>query len=204
MRIPSGPAGVGGSALTNEYLNASWYELQIILNDGNHRHRDRAPVDWVYFIGQFRDLYLQSHRPEPVRLLVALTKAWQSTDPHLGPGDYRQGWRPDQNVDPRIMISAEWAPFFKPLPFEVRRALTESLLAAWLDKTLQYPIPEYLPMGSLERDYKPQYAHSDISGGKVWMAARTFRAAGVSDDLVDRLLKWGIAYASRADSLQYH
>jgi hypothetical protein len=204
VHIPSGPTGVGRSALTNEYLSSSWYELQIILNHGNHRHRDRTPVDWVYFIGQFRNLYLQSNRPEPVRLLVAVTKALQSTDPHLGPDDYRQGWRPDQNVDPRIMISAEWAPFFKPLPFEVRRTLTESLLTAWMDKTLQYPIPEYLPMGSIQRDYKPQYAHRNISGGNVWVAARAFRAAGVSDDLVDRLLKWGIAYTDRADSLQYH
>jgi hypothetical protein len=204
VRIPSGPAGVGGSALTNEYLSASWYELQIILNNGNHRHRDRTPVDWVYFIGQFRDLYMQSRQPEPVRLLVAVTKALQSTDPHLGPLDYRQGWRPDQNVDPRIMISPEWAPFFKPLPFEVHRALTESVLSAWMDKTLQYPIPEYLPMGSLERDYKPRYAQRDITGGKVWTAARAFHAAGVSDDLIDRLLKWGIAYTDRAESLQYH
>jgi hypothetical protein len=204
VHIPSGPTGVGGSALTNEYLSASWYELQIILNNGNHRHRDGTPVDWVYFVGQFRDLYGQSHQPEPVRLLVAVTKALQSTDPHLGPGDYRQGWRPDQNVDPRIMISPEWAPFFNPLPFELRRSLTESMLAAWLDKTLQYPIPEYLPMGSLERDYKTKYAQRNISGGRVWMAARAFRAAGVSDDLVGRLLKWGIAYADRADSLQYH
>ena len=86
--IPNGSAGIGGSALTNEYLSSSWYELQIILNSGNHRHRDRAPVDWVYLIGHFQDLYAQTHQPEPVRLLVAVTKAFQSTDPQLGPDDF--------------------------------------------------------------------------------------------------------------------
>ena len=202
--IPSGPAGVGGSALSNEYLSASWYELQIILNSGNHRHHDRNPVDWVYFIGQFRDLYVQSHKPEPVRLLVAVTKALQSTDSRLGPDDYRRGWRPDQNVDPRIMISSEWAPFFKPFPFEVRRALTESLLAAWMNKNLQYPIAEYLPLRSLQSDYSAGYAYNGITGGKVWEAAEDFRAAGVSEDLIDRLLNWGAAYTDRADRLQYH
>ena len=40
--IPDGPAGVGGSALTNEYFTAAWYELQIVLNSGNHQHRERA------------------------------------------------------------------------------------------------------------------------------------------------------------------
>lgn len=203
-QIPSGPTGVGGSALTNEYLSASWYELQIILNSGNHRHRDRDTVDWIYFIGQFRDLYRQSNRPEPVRLLVAITKALQSTDPRLGPEDYRRGWRPDQNVDPRIMISPDWAPLFKPLPFKLRRALTESLLAAWMDKTLQYPITEYLPLVSLQHSYSPRYAFRNISGGKVWQAAHEFRLAGVSDDLIQRLLDWGAAYTNRADSIQYH
>ena len=83
--IPNGPAGVGGSALTNEYFTAAWYELQIVLNSGNHQHRDRGPVDWVYVIGGFLDLHAQTHQPEPARLLVAVIKALQSTDPQLGP-----------------------------------------------------------------------------------------------------------------------
>jgi len=202
--IPNGPNGVGGSALTNEYLSATWYELQIILNSGNHQHRDRVPLDWIYLIGQFRDLYLQSQNPEPVRLLVAVTKALQSTDPHLGPDDYSQGWRPDQSIDPRIMVSPNWVSFFKPFPVEIRRALAESLLTAWMDKTQQYPITKYLPILSLRPDYSSRYAYSDISGGKVWQATEQFHAIGVSDDLVERLQNWGLAYTDRAARLQYH
>jgi hypothetical protein len=200
--IPDG-AGVGGSALTNEYLSASWYELQIVLNSGNHRHHERTPVDWVYVIDQFRDLYLQSHHPEPVRLLVAVTKALQSTDGHLGPDNYSEGWRPDQNIDPRIIVNPDWAPFFKPFPFEIRRAIAESLLAAWMDKTLQYPITKYLPIPVIRRDYR-QGGYSGISGGKVWEAAEQFHAAGVSDDLIERLENWGLTYTDRAARLQYH
>src|SRR5260370_6990460 len=70
--IPDGLAGVGGSSLTNEYLSASWYELQIVLNSGNHQHRDRTPVDWVYLIGPSPDLHLHSHYPTPARLLIPL------------------------------------------------------------------------------------------------------------------------------------
>ena len=202
--IPDGPAGVGGSALTNEYLTASWYELQIVLNSGNHRHRDRGPVDWVYLIGRFLDLYAQTHQPEPARLLVAVTKALQSTDPRLGPDDYRQGWRPEQNIDPRIMISPIWEPIFKPLPVELRRALTNALLAAWMDKNLQYPTAKYLPMGGLPaRPYAPPRAYGDISGGDVWEATQQFRDAGVPGELVGRLQQWGIAYTDRAARIQY-
>ena len=201
--IPDGPAGAGGSALTNEYLTASWYELQIILNSGNHQHRDRTPVDWVYLIGRFLDLYGQTHQPEPTRVLVAVTKALQSTDPRLDPDDFSQGWRPDQNIDPRIMISPVWAPLFKPLPTEVRRALTGSLLAAWMDKSLQYPMAKYLPIGLLHQRYTPPRAYGDITGGKVWEAAQQFRDAGVQAELVQRLQQWGMAFTDRAARLQY-
>jgi hypothetical protein len=200
--IPDGPSGIGGSALTNEYFNASWYELQIVLNSGNHQHRDRSPVDWVYVIRRFLDLYGQTHEAEPTRLLVAITKALQSTDPHLGPDNLSQGWRPDQNIDPRIMISPAWSPIFKPLPVEVYRALTASLLSAWLDKNLQYPIAEYLPL-SAGHTYTPLNSYGDISGGKAWEAAQQFRNLGVSAELVQRLQQWGFVFTDRAARIQY-
>ncbi|HYL84904.1 MAG TPA: hypothetical protein VE263_11765 [Candidatus Angelobacter sp.] len=203
VHIPDGQAGVGGSALTNEYFSASWYELQIVLNSGNHQHRDRGPVDWLYLIGRFRDLYAQTHQAEPGRLLVAVIKALQSTDPRLGPDDLRQGWRPDQNIDPRIMISPVWAPIFKSLPIEVHQALTASLLAAWMDKNLQYPIEKYLPLGLRTRDYAPPRTFGNISGGKVWEAAQQFRDAGVPAELVWRLRQWGIVFTDRAARIQY-
>jgi hypothetical protein len=201
--IPNGPAGVGGSALTNEYLTAAWYELQIVLNSGNHQHRDRGPVDWLYVIGGFLDLNAQSHQPEPGRLLVAVIKALQSTDPRLGPEDLRQGWRPNDNIDPRIMISPVWVPVFKTLPTEVHQALTTSLLAAWMDKNLQYPLTKHLPTGVPKRPYPQPSAYGDISGGKVWEAATQFRDAGVAPELVQRLQRWGIAYSDRAARIQY-
>jgi hypothetical protein len=201
--IPNGRAGVGGSALTNEYLTASWYELQIILNNGNHQHRDRTPVDWVYLIGGFLDLHAQTHQPEPARLLVAVAKALQSTDPLLGPDNLKQGWRPNDNIDPRIMISPVWAPMFKPLPIELHQALTTSLLAAWMDKNLQYPIAKHLPVGVPRRPYTQPSSYGDISGGKVWESASQFRDAGVAAELVKRLQQWGIAYSDRAARLQY-
>ncbi len=201
--IPNGAAGVGGSTLTNEYFTTAWYELQVVLNSGNHRHRDRGPVDWVYLIGGFLDLHAQTHQPEPARLLVAVIKALQSTDPHLGPDDLKEGWRPDENIDPRIMISPVWAPIFKPLPVEVHQALTISLLAAWMDKNLQYPIAKHLPIGLPRRSYTQPRAYGGISGGKVWEAAKQFRDAGVPAELVQRLQRWGIAYADRAARLQY-
>lgn len=203
VHIPDTGAGVGGSALTNAYVTASWYELQIILNSATHRRRDRGPVDWVYVIGRFHDLYYLTHQPEPVRLLVAVIKAQQSTDPRIGPDDLRRGWRPEDNVDPRIMTSSVWAPIFQPLPPEVRRALTESFLAAWMDKNQQYSVARYLPFGLTRKPYVVTGGYGDISGGQAWKAAKEFTDAGVSPELVRRLTQWGASYDERARRLQY-
>jgi len=203
VNIPSGPNGMGGSALTNEYFNASWYELQVLLNSGNHRHRDRQPVDWIYMIGAFQDLYFASQYAEPARLLVTVIKAIQSTDPRIGPQDLAQGWRPNQIVDPTIMVSEDWAPLFEPLSADMKRAITESFLAAWLEKNLQYPVGQYFRVGLTENSYVLPSSYGGIVGGKVWESASLFTAAGVSAEVVKQLQKWGTTYTDVANRFQY-
>jgi hypothetical protein len=203
VNIPDGPSGMGGSGLTNEYFNACWYELQVLLNSGNHRHRDTQPVDWIYVIGGFQDLYQQSQKPEPGRLLVAVIKAIQSTDPRIGPQDLAQGWRPNQNVDPTIMVNEAWRPIFDPLPADVKRTITESFLAAWLEKNMQYPVGRYFRVGLSENSYAPPASYGSISGGKAWESAALFTAAGVNPDMVKQLQKWGQAYSDVATRFQY-
>jgi hypothetical protein len=44
--IPSGPNGMGGSALTNEYFT-SWPSCRCF-EQRQSPHRDRQPVDWIY------------------------------------------------------------------------------------------------------------------------------------------------------------
>jgi hypothetical protein len=203
--IPDNESGVGGSAVTNAYLSNAWYELQVLLFAGGHGHRNRGPVDWAYLIGRFRDLYLCTHRAEPIRLLIATTKALQSTDPGIGPDDPVRGWRPDESVDPRIMVDTQWRPIFETLPPSVRVSLTEALLTAWMDKNLQYSPAAYLPQGTRRTPgaYKAPAGSAGITGGRVWQAAQAFLEAGVSPELVRRLQLWGRALDDRAARISY-
>jgi hypothetical protein len=201
--IPDGPNGMGGSALTSEYFNNAWYELQIVVNSGNHRRHGRTPIDWVYVIDRFRDMYRESHRPEPTRLLVAVIKAMQWSDPKLGPDNQLNGWRPDDTVDPRIMVSPAWALMFQPLKPDVRQAITENLLTAWLDKNLKYRTAQYFVQGATGRNYSPPKEIATISGGNVSAAAPQFEAAGVSPLTIKRLQQWGRAYKNMGESLHY-
>ena len=202
--IPDGPSGMGGSALTNEYFNNSWYEVQILLNSGNHRRHGRQPIDWLYVIERFRSLQTESHRPEPARLLIATIKALQSSDPKTGPENVLRGWRPETTVDPRIMVSADFAPTFENLTSEMRRSITEAMLNAWLDKIFKYRTAQYFAQGKTPKEsYTAPKEFAGVSGGNTWLAAPQFRAAGVSQPSVERLLQWGSAYSNMAARLQY-
>ncbi len=201
-RIPDSPNGVGGSALANEYFDNSWYELQLLLNNGNHQHDEKRPIDWVYFMGRFLDLQKESHRPEPGRVLVSVIKAMQSTDPRIGPENEMQGWRPTQNIEPTIMVSRFWAPVFEPLSSEVKKAVTESLLEAWLNKNAQYPVSQYFSIGRGEHRYKASASLGAITGGTTWEAAQQFQKAGVRPHLVRRLTDWGKDYSDTGRAFQ--
>jgi len=203
VNIPDGSAGMGGSALSNEYFDAAWYELQILVNHGNHQHRDRAPVDWVYVIGRSLDLYRETKRPEPARVLTAVIRSMQSTERGIGPKDKMRGWRPRQNVDPSIMVSEVWKPIFAALSADERRAITESMLAAWVEKNEQFQPGEYFSPGVSDDSYSAPESLGGIVGGRVWEQAAAFRAAGVSADVVGRLQKWGRAYMDTAARFRY-
>jgi len=196
--IPDGPNGMGGIALTNEYFNNAWYELQLLVSG-----RGRLPIDRRYMIDRFRALYHESRRPEPGRLLVAVIKSLQSADPAIGPENSAQGWRPDEDIDPRIMISPQWAQMFEPLSADVRRSIAESMLSAWLDKNQQFPASRYFTRGLSDRSYTLPAGLAGISGGKVWEAVPRFQAAGVSPAVVLRLKNWGRAQADMASRFAY-
>ncbi len=101
------------------------------------------------------------------------------------------------------MVSETWTPIFRQLPADARRALTESLLAAWLDKNLQYPVAQFFTPGAAEERYILPASLGGISGSKVWESAPLFRAAGVSPELVSQLQKWGAAYTDMAARFRY-
>ena len=203
VNIPNSANGMAGSGLTNEYFNNAWYELQMLLNDGGHQHHGRGPVDWVYVAGHERELERWSGLPEPGRVLVTVIAAMQSTRQTVGPQDNARGWRPDQTIDPRMMVAPEWSETFAGLPSGERRGIAQAWLGAWLEKCTSYPVAEYFHLAQLPGSYEPPKELRAISGGKVWESAPRFRAAGVDAKLVDRLELWGSQYMAVSSLFQY-
>ncbi len=201
--IPDNESGMGGSALTNEYFNNAWYALQMIVNNASHERHGRRPLDWTYLVGRFLDLQKLSGRPEPGRLLLAVIEGMQANDARIGPENVAEGWRPEQGVDPRILVQGEWTAMFAPLPEATKREVTQALLKAWLDKTTRYPAGAYFQLGLTASSYRGPASVGGVSGGRVWEAAEEFRAAGADAQTVARLREFGQAYMSLAGLFHY-
>ncbi len=201
--IPDNANGMSGNALTDEYFNNAWYELQVVLNSGGHRHSGKYPLDWIYLAAHIQNLQKLSGRAEPGRLLVAVIKAMQSSDPNSGPENRNEGWRPESNIDPRIMVARDWLPAFTPLPSEIKREITESFLSAWLDKTLLYPPAAWFQLGMPANSYRLPENLQGVAGGRVWESAAEFLAGGVSPELVRRARDWGRQYMDLAELYHY-
>lgn len=200
--IPNSPAGMNGNALANEYFNNAWYELQLQVDGSDHGRDASLRADWVYVIRHHLDLQHLSGRAEPGRVLLAIARAMQSTDPRLGP-DNANGWRPNRNVDPRIMVEAEWAATFAPLSPSARHDLTEAFLSDWYEKTQRYPVSSYFNRFFNARDYSAPADMGKVSGGGVWQDAPLFASAGVRGSLLHRLRNWGREYANAASRFRY-
>ena len=197
--LPDGPNGMGGSILLNEYFSSAWYELQSILG-GAGQHQS----DPLYRIHSLLGLREASGVREPGRLLTQAIQSLQRTSPSYGPGRYEDGWRPERNVDPRLIVDAQWGESFACLPAETRRAVAEAMLTAWLDKNEQYPIVAYFQRGRTTRDYLPgDKTLRAVTGGRAWDALPAFRELGVRPALLKRLEAWGTAWTEVAARFQY-
>jgi hypothetical protein len=197
--IPGGRNGMGGSTLLNEYFSSAWYELQSILGEPD-QHRS-APL---YRLSGFLSLREASGIREPARLLTQAIQSFERADPSHGPGHYDDGWTPERNIDPRLLVDPQWGDIFRDLPPETRRAIAEALLTAWLDKNEQYPLVSYFQLGRTAQSYPPKdKALRSVTGGRAWDTVAAFRELGVRPALLRRLEAWGAAWTELAARFQY-
>ncbi len=201
--IPNDARGMGGAALKNEYFSNAWYELQMVLNGGGHQHHGRKPVDWVYIAGHERELQRLSGLAEPGRMLVTAVAGMQATARRVGPEDTAEGWRPDQMLNPRMMVAPGWQETFAGLDAGERRAIAEGWVRAWLGKSGSYAMASYFHRAQLAGSYAPPKELRDVSGGKVWESSAAFRGMGINEGLVERLEAWGREFVRALALYQY-
>ena len=209
LRIPGDETGLveGGTAPIGEggfeYLNNSWYYLQVVLNAGNRQRGAWNPVDWGYIRPRVNGLAMYSHVPEAMRLTALYVKGMQQGDTGVGPsGNY--GWDPrflgdlsllvDQSYAPTISgfdaIDAGAKPGYGP---NTKAQIFGALLGTWLDISRRYTPEQYYSVGLANPSEMPD---GNYNGGSLLSKFHDgvlplMRADGVDGSLLDAAAEWG-------------
>ena len=151
------------------FLNAAWYQLQVILNAGNRNPQNHRPPDWKYQMNHTFASVRDNDHPQSLRYVQSLIKMSQNLDmrrpegaqesalPFEDRGPTSNGWWVT-HVTPWRFVSIGGS-FFnvtggqRPVWDELdsvepglKNKVQNALLEAWLDKTETYD-PSEFPRG---------------------------------------------------------
>lgn len=151
-----------------------WYQLQLVLNDGNRKNPSLAPIDWGYI----HALNLSAWR-NPIDMptygiaILNCIKAGEVGENGIAI-DQNGGWNPYRQHIP-VLANAILVNQYKSIDINLRRRVAEQLLSPWVDKAKSY---------SREQFYNSAYwgKEKDGEGLKVFLKGQFSRFAVLGID----------------------
>lgn len=200
LKIPRDATGInGGRPLLFSYFSLAWYQLSLVLFHGNHADgsgRDgQRPIDWGYvhnFISEVQ--WSASSDPLPLNGLLTLwlIKGMQVASNGLGPqAPFGRGWAPQHAADISRFVAPQHVAGWSESSEEERRAILQSALEAWWDKSSVYDISDWRQAG-LSDPAQVLTGNADGSlADRVWYMLPRFKHFGVDPMLIGRIADWG-------------
>ena len=181
--IPRPSVGVGnGKVVTHAYLSFAWYQLQLLLNDGNGTNAGQYPVDFNYAIGYpTNDLSWDSATSTPRvstggLLALWLVKALQNAT--------------DNSTNPALLVGfpaqvSTWSQMSTPQKLQIMNGY----LSAWFAKYGSYTAQQLFAATVLASPtFDPTQQQS--FGGSMVYALPQLRYQGVDPDLLKQVVAW--------------
>jgi hypothetical protein len=191
LKIPNSHLGIGGNALSNEYLSNAWYQLQLVLNHSNRRPFNTYPIDWAYVYGKNKDLFERSRDPQIMRHLIWLIKAFQTFDNGIGPENQFSGWRPQWSADVNTLVHWNFLPMWRDVPAQTRAQIMQVMLRCWLQKSREFLPGQYYAGKVADPTQAPRAFYDGPLGNKMMWMIPQFRTAGVDGQLLNEVADWG-------------
>jgi cytochrome c553 len=191
------------SLRTGKFKSTSWYQLQLVLNAGNRTARAQLwPMDWNYQPDHIKDLQIAGGPAHPMRYLASHIKMHQL---------YRDG-RPlaTTNFGFRQTLPHRWAPqggLLDELPSAWRANAYSGLLNMLVDNVSVYAASDW-PRGSVinntleptnyipitkTRNELPAHCHNQHYADCWYSVIPIFKAAGVDQTTINRMIDWSAA-----------
>ncbi len=201
LHMTAGPGLGNGSLISYEYSSFIWYQVQVILNDGQGAQSDHNPIDFPYVSGVLKDLSGRSgHSPQAMLLLAWLVKGMQEvTQAGKGPEFGGRGWAP--NYAPAVfLVHPSWQTVWTDTPPEKRAALSEEYLRVWIAQISKFSPQQYYQGKWASPDEDPSVGNPLIRfGGNVWYMLPRFRYVGVDPRLTFQISRWAATVWPRGD-----
>ncbi len=188
--IPAGSGLANGTAVAQIYISQTWYQAQLILNDGQGQQSDHSPLDFAYAFGRIKDLSIAaSGAPAIMNTLEWLIKTLQEeTLSGNGPDKGVTGWNPTW-VSPSILVEAGFDSIWTGNPY--RTALLTSWTNAWFPQLQQYTPQQFYTGGWAKVGDDPAKLNFETTmGGQIWFSLPRLRFYGVNPQLTFDIADW--------------
>lgn len=194
---------INDGSITNwNYFSASWYQLQITLNNSNRRPLGTDPLDWAYLHAFAGGLASRDVGSAGIMTLNLVTAA-QNLENGKGPRKWNAGWDPMNRVNAYFMVpEPHFGNVWKQVPVTLRRKIAEAYMKNWIDKTASYPIEDYYYSDSsgmngvfAKPTEKIDLSKIDPMGGRwierYWLLPKHCRTVGVSETVINKIIDYG-------------
>jgi hypothetical protein len=192
LHIPGGPGLGNGTDSAQNYLSFSWYQLQLILNDGQGQEKGESPIDYPYVSGILQKLtMLNNGTPEAMLQLLWIAKALQEETLHgVGPDQGSFGFQPTY-VDPSILAIEPSDTMWLATSSALRATLMQDYLTVWFAQIQQYTPQQYYTGSWAKASDNPSQLNPNVTfGGQLWYLLPRYRNWGVSSTLTHQVAVW--------------
>jgi hypothetical protein len=195
LHIPPGTGLGNGSTIVQQYLALIWYQVQLVLNDGNGGQSGTFPLDYPYVFGFIKDVSNNSNGSAQAGLLLLwFVKALQEvTEPGIGPQQGSAGWLPNATV-PEAFIDSAWLSCWSATSPSTRAGLMQAYLKAWYAIASTFLPQQFYQGGWANPSDVPATLNPNATfGGQIWYMLPRFRYYGVDPALTYQIGNWAAA-----------
>ena len=158
-----------------------WYQLQLVLNDGNRSSGSTVPIDWGYLHAlNFSAWNNPAKMPTYGIAVLNMVKGGEAGETGLAVGE-KNGWNPYKQNIFWLAPGDHLKGMYASIDINTRRRVAEALIKPWLEKAETYTRRQYQTAGYL----KP--AFRDLTFG----TARNLHALEVEPALINRMVDFG-------------
>ncbi len=172
------------------YLAQVWYNLQLVLNNGNKVSSGTTPIDWPYIHARVAETSSRLSAPQIGLQSLWLVRALQ--DAAAGSsvaGPSGKGWRPSINL-PYMLTDLYWYPIWSDIPVSDRTTIMEGFLASWYEKARTFQPSAIAELEPLSLSVTSPNQNSTRMAERLWFALPRFRFWGVSSVLTSSVADW--------------